>query len=115
MSTRDTTAPDVHLLYITAKDKGEAERIGRTLLAERLVACVNIVPSVTSLYWWEEKIQSETECLLIAKTRGELVDRVIARILALHSYDCPCVVSLPIAGGNPAFLAWISRETSDQS
>jgi len=100
------------LLYMTAADADEARRIGDALVAERLAACVNIIPGMTSVYRWEGRIQHDSETVMIAKTRAELVERVTARVRALHSYDCPCVVALPVAGGNPAFLSWISEETT---
>ena len=101
------------LLYMTAADAEEARRIGDALVAERLVACVNIIPGMTSIYRWEGEVRHETECVLIAKTRAELVERATARVRALHSYDCPCVVALPVAGGNPEFLSWILNETKE--
>ena len=102
------------LLYMTAPDAEEARRIGDALVAERLAACVNIIPGMTSIYRWEDEVRHETECVLIAKTRGELVERATARVRALHSYDCPCVVALPVTGGNPEFLSWISKETTEK-
>ena len=98
-------------VYITATSPEEARKIGRALVEERLAACVNIIDSMTSLYWWEGKIDEGRETVLIAKTREDLVAAVSDRVKALHSYSCPCVVSLPITQGNPDFLAWIERET----
>lgn len=101
------------LIYMTAADADEARRIGDALVAERLAACVNILPGTTSIYRWEGEIRHEAECVLIAKTRAELVERLTTRVRALHSYDCPCVVALPVAGGNPDFLSWIADETTE--
>lgn len=98
---------DIRLIYITTKDKKEAEEIGRSLLEERLAACVNIVDHMESLYWWQGKLQKNHEAILLAKTTGEKVEALIARVKALHSYDCPCIVSLPIESGNDAFLKWV--------
>ena len=100
------------LLYMTAADADEARRIGDALVAERLAACVNIIPGMISIYRWEGEIRHDAECVLIAKTRAELVERVSARVRELHSYECACVVALPVAGGNPDFLSWIVDETS---
>ena len=99
------------IVYITAGDKTEALRIGRALVAERLVACANILGESTSLYWWDDKVNEEPETVLIAKTQQSLVDAVIARVKELHSYDCPCVVSWPITSANPDYLDWIAHET----
>ncbi|MEE8445521.1 MAG: divalent-cation tolerance protein CutA, partial [Alphaproteobacteria bacterium] len=101
------------LIYITAASADEAATIARTLVAERLAACANVFPPVRSFYWWEGKVQDDAEVVLIAKTRAALVPRLIERVKALHSYDCPCVVALPIEAGNPEFLAWIDGETAD--
>jgi periplasmic divalent cation tolerance protein len=100
------------MIYMTASSQSEADRIAQTLVLERLAACVNVFPSVLSVYRWKGQVQSETEVVLIAKTRAELVEKLTARVLALHSYECPCVVSLALEGGNPAFLSWITTETA---
>lgn len=99
------------LIYITASSRDEALILARRLVDERLVACANVLDGATSLYWWEGKVQEEREAIVIAKTRSTLVDAVVARVKDLHSYSCPCVVALPIDGGNPAFLAWVDGET----
>ncbi len=99
------------LIYITASSRDEALMLARSLVAERLVACANVLDGATSLYWWEGKVQEGREAVRIAKPRSTLVDAVVARVKDLHSYSCPCVVALPINGGNPAFLAWIDGET----
>ncbi len=99
------------LIYITTGSAEEAKRIGRALVEERLAACANVLGAVTSFYWWRGALQEDGEAALIAKTRTDLVDRLVERVKALHSYDCPCVVALPIEAGNPAFLDWIEAET----
>mgnify|MGYP006446536641 CR=1 FL=1 len=100
------------LLYVTAGSREEALRIGRALVEKRLAACANILGETTSVYRWEGELQEDGEVALILKTRADLVDDVTAEIKSLHSYDCPCVVALPIAGGNAEFLTWIVKETS---
>ncbi|HJP21202.1 MAG TPA: divalent-cation tolerance protein CutA [Alphaproteobacteria bacterium] len=102
---------DAVLLYITAGDAEEAARIGRALVEERLVACVNVLGQIRSFYRWQGEVQDDTEVALLAKTRSSLVAEVSERIKALHSYDVPCVVALPIVDGNGAFLDWIASET----
>lgn len=103
---------DFSFVYVTAPSQAEAKSIGRTLVEERLAACANVVDGMVSLYWWEGKIDEGNEAILIAKTRTDLVDDVIARVRSLHSYTCPCVVALPLTAGNPGFLEWIARETA---
>ncbi len=102
------------LIYATVADAAEAERIARTLVSERLAAAANLVPSVRSFYWWEGEVRSGAEVLLILKTRADLADRAVERIKGLHSYVCPGVVVVPIAGGNPAYLDWIAAETRSE-
>lgn len=99
------------LVYVTAGSKDEALTIARAAVEERLAACANVLSPITSIYWWEGKVQEEGEVSLILKTRADLVPALTQRIKALHSYTCPCVVALPITAGNPDFLAWIDTET----
>ena len=100
------------LIYMTTETEADAERIGRALVGERLAACINIVAGMRSMYWWDSEVRQSGETILIAKTRTSLVDRLTERVRELHAYDCPCVVSLAIDGGNPAFLDWIDAETA---
>jgi len=99
-------------IYITAASPEEAHRIGRALVEARLAACANILPGMRSIYRWQGAIEEAQETVLIAKTRQELVEPLTARVKALHSYTVPCVVALPILGGNPDFLRWIEDETA---
>lgn len=101
----------ISLLYITCADIDQARHIGKLLVEERLVACVNIVPRIESIYHWEGKLVDAAEALLLAKTRTELVEACIRRTRELHSYSCPCIVSFPLANGSPDFLHWIEAET----
>ncbi len=99
-------------IYITVKDKEEAKKIGKELVSSRLAACVNILDNMSSIYRWNGKIEYDTEAVLIAKTRMGLVDRLIDTVRSLHSYDCPCIIALPIMKGNKPYLKWIEAETS---
>jgi periplasmic divalent cation tolerance protein len=99
------------LIYVTASSLDQAKSIGQKLVEERLVACVNILPHMTSIYRWQGKLEEAEEVVMIVKTTESLVERVISRVRELHSYECPCIVAVPIVAGDPAFLAWISRET----
>ena len=99
------------LVYITTPNADEANSLGRLLLEKRLVACVNIVDGINSMYWWEDEIQTDSEVLILAKTTADLAQEVIDVVCENHSYECPCVVALPIGAGNPAFLKWIGDET----
>ena len=98
-------------VYITCSSKEEALTIGKTLVRERLAACANILPGMTSCYWWEGEVQEDTEVVLILKSRAGLAEKLIERVKALHSYEVPCVVFLPILEGNPDYLKWLGEET----
>ena len=100
----------VNLIYITAKDKAEARKIGSELVESKLAACVNIIDNMNSMYVWEGKIQDDKEAILIAKTTEARVPQLIEMVKTLHSYDCPCIVSIPVSGGNKEFLDWIASE-----
>ncbi len=104
--------PAVQCLYVTCANSGEASAIARTLVEERLVACANILGEARSFYWWEGKVQDETEVVLVLKTGRALSDAATRRIRDLHSYSCPCVVALDIQGGNLDFLNWIVTQTA---
>lgn len=95
----------------TAPKEEEAVRIARSLVEEGLVACVNVVPGVRSIYRWEGKIHDDSELLMIMKTTPERRDAVVARIKELHSYTCPEAIALPIVGGSAEYLAWIQKMT----
>lgn len=100
----------VNFVYMTAGSKAEAQKIGNALVEHRLAACVNILDNMQSIYRWEERIQQDAEVVLIAKTTDNLVSALVDRVKSLHSYDCPCIVSLPILDGYPPFLDWVHAE-----
>lgn len=99
------------MLYVTCGSVNEAEDIARTLVTERLVACANILGGIRSVYWWQGAVTEDDETVLILKTRSANVERVTERVVALHGYEVPCVVELPLTRGNPAYLEWISTES----
>ena len=101
---------NARLIYMTAGSTAEAEAIGRQLVESRLVACVNIIDNMRSFYVWKDEIQDDREIILIAKTIKEHVPELIEKVKTLHSYDCPCIVSIPIENGNPEFIKWIGDE-----
>ena len=102
----------VNFIYMTAGSKSEAQKIGKALVDSRLAACVNILDNMESIYRWEEKLQVDSEVVLIAKTTETRVPRLIDKVKSLHSYDCPCIVSLPVLDGYPPFLDWIKSEVA---
>ena len=98
-------------VYMTAGSIGEARAIAADLVERRLAACVNLVPGITSIYRWQGEVTDDAEVAMFAKTRADLVAALTERVKAMHSYDCPCIVALPIAAGNADFLDWIAAET----
>ena len=98
------------VLFITASSSEEAHKIAEALLNQRKVACVNIVPKVSSLFWWQNKLDSAQESLLIAKTKASQLNEIVKITKELHSYDIPEIIALPIAGGNQDYLEWIDKE-----
>lgn len=102
------------LAYITVKDKEEGERLAGQLLQKRLVACVNISSEVESHYRWQGKLEKSTERVLLAKTTVEKQDAICAWVQKNHSYECPCIIFLPIEAGSEAFLNWIDSETKEK-
>lgn len=103
--------PQYVVVLITVGNEAEAQRIADGLLGSRKAACVNIVKSVQSCFWWQGKLDSATECLLLVKTRARLVEQVVKLVRQLHSYDVPEIIALPIVGGHDGYLKWIEEET----
>ena len=99
-------------LYMTAGSVEEAKNIGKILVGQNLAACVNLLENMTSIYKWEEKLEESQEVIMIAKTRKTLMPKLIETVNSLHSYDCPCILELPIQGGDPDFLSWIKSQTA---
>ena len=102
------------LLYMTAGDREEALALARMLVGERLAACANVLGAATSVYRWEGAVKEEGEVVLVAKTVEDRVEAAASRVREAHSYDSPCVVALPISGGDAAFLSWVQEEVLAQ-
>jgi periplasmic divalent cation tolerance protein len=104
--------PSRTLIVLVTCPKGTvAERIARVLVSEGLAACVNVVPGLRSTYRWQGKICQDPEVLLIIKTRRPRLQTLTDRVRALHPYTVPEVIALPLAGGSPAYLAWVADAT----
>jgi periplasmic divalent cation tolerance protein len=101
-------------VYTTYPAVVEAERAGRTLVERRLAACVNILPGMISLYWWQGKIDRGDEVVMIIKTRASLAEAVRAAVKEMHSYTTPAILVLPIESVDPAYHAWIVAETKGE-
>ena len=96
------------IILITAKDKKEAQKIVRGLLEAKLIACANIIEGVQSLFWWQGKIDSSNEALLILKTKKTLFKQVSSKVKYLHSYQTPEIIALPLVAGSKDYLDWIT-------
>lgn len=103
-----------YFVYITTSEKEEARKIGQALVDDKLAACANIVDGMESIYRWDGNIVQDNETVLIAKTTGAKLEALEARVKALHSYDVPCIVAMPIGFGSPEYLDWIRRETINE-
>ena len=99
-------------VYMTAGSIEEAKSIGQILVVQNLAACVNLLENMTSIYKWEEKLEEIQEVVMIAKTRKSLMPKLIEKVNSIHSYDCPCILELPVQGGNSDFLSWIKSQTA---
>ena len=100
------------LVYVTCASEAEAIQLGSRMVEEKLAACANLIPGMQSIYRWEGKIQRDQEFVLILKTLSEKLSVMTARVKELHSYEVPCVVALPILGGNVDYLNWLGEQVS---
>mmetsp|Transcript_32332 Transcript_32332/g.82123 ORF Transcript_32332/g.82123 Transcript_32332/m.82123 type:complete len:162 (-) Transcript_32332:416-901(-) len=99
------------VVYCTVPNQEVADKLSGVLVEGKLAACVNIVPGLTSVYWWDGKVNRDAELLLVIKTRASLLGELTAAIKSNHPYDEPEVISLPITGGSPSYLAWLLSST----
>jgi len=108
-------APETGICAVltTAPDEGVAETLARTLVEERLAACVNVIPGIRSFYRWEGALQADSEVVLIIKSHRNRSQALAARIKALHPYQLPEVLVLPVVDGSAAYLDWIATETRE--
>ena len=99
------------IIFITASSAEEAENIATALVEEKLVACVNIIPQIKSIYWWEGKVCKDNEVMLVSKTKRYLFTTLMDRVKSLHSYEVPEIISFPISEGSTEYLSWIENVT----
>lgn len=100
------------LAYVTCKNEAEARRIGKTIVKEKLASCANIISSIESIYTWKGKVQQEKEALLLLKTFDTHFKRIEQAIKKVHSYDTPCIIAVPVAHAEKAYLAWSLEATA---
>ena len=99
------------LLYTTFPSVVEAEKAGRKLVEEKLAACVNVIPGMRSIYRWEGKVEQAEEAVMVIKSRASHAEKITGAIKAVHAYDNPAILVLPILGGSQPFIDWILAET----
>lgn len=96
------------VIFVTAANMKEAEKIASALIKEKLAACVNIIQNVRSLFWWQGKADSAREVLLIVKSRRALMAKLIKKVKSLHSYEVPEIIGLPVICGDKKYLKWLN-------
>ncbi|MEX0639325.1 MAG: divalent-cation tolerance protein CutA [Balneolaceae bacterium] len=106
---------NLRFVYITTSGREEARRIGQILVEDKFAACVNILDGMESIYRWDDKVITDQECVLIAKTEQRHLARLTRRVKELHSYDCPCIVTLTVTEqeGNKEYLQWLIDQTAN--
>lgn len=103
--------PEAVVVYVTVPDQATGESIASSLVERHLAACVNIVPGLTSVYWWDGKVNKDPELMLIIKTQARLLDTLTTEVKKLHPYDECEVIALPIVGGSRSYLNWVKEST----
>lgn len=106
-------ASELVLVLTTVADAAAAERLARRLVDERLIACANLVPGLTSVYRWKGSVQAESEVLLLMKTPRARVDRLFERAAELHPYEVPELLALPVEAGLEAYCHWVAAEVNE--
>lgn len=101
----------VRVAFVSAP-RDEAKKLARAIVEERLAACINIVPKIESIYWWEGKVEIDEESLLVIKTTQAKVEQLIEFVRATHPYPIPEVITLTVAEGLPDYLDWVTSETA---
>ncbi len=101
------------VVLITSGNMEEAQKIAQALVDERLAACVNIIPTVHSVYRWAGKVEHDQETLLIVKSRRAVMDRLIRRVQELHSYEVPEIIAMPLITGDAAYLRWLDEQVEE--
>lgn len=96
------------LIIISAANKEEAERIAQAAIEKKLAACANILEGVSSIFWWQNKIDKASEVLIFLKTKRSLFKKITAMVKSLHSYDVPEIIALPIISGEKKYLEWLN-------
>ncbi|KAL3318416.1 hypothetical protein Ciccas_002924 [Cichlidogyrus casuarinus] len=114
MISSDVSKARFRVFLATAKDMDEAKIIANALVNDRLAACVNILPNITSVYRWNNEVKTDDEVLMVIKSRESLREELTTKIKNLHSYETPEVISLPIFGGSNSYIKWLGESLEDE-
>ena len=102
------------ILVLTTAPEDEAEKLARAIVEEHLAACVNVQPPMTSLYWWRGNIERDAECQIVIKTTRAHLDVLTARLTALHSYEVPELLVVPVTWAAEAYIEWVKASTGSE-
>ncbi len=105
----------VRVVLVTVPNQETGEFLAREMVEERLAACGNVIPGLVSVYWWNDEVEKDDEALVILKTSAERTERLTERIRALHPYDLPEVLALPVAGGLGVYARWVLQECESEN
>ena len=111
MSSPDRVSSQFCITFVTCQSKKEADRIASSLLNKRLIACANIVSGIDSKFWWNGKINTAKEFLIILKARSSSFKKIEKEVKRLHSYEVPEIITIPIIAGSKEYLEWIDKST----
>lgn len=106
---------NIRLLYVTAESHEQALMLARRLVELDLVACANILGEISSVYKWNGAVTESTEVALLLKTTKDMVGRVVSTVRELHSYECPCAISISVDGGDGDFMSWVANAVSNKT
>eukprot|EP01124_Arcella_intermedia_P008664 TRINITY_DN1551_c0_g1_i2.p1 TRINITY_DN1551_c0_g1~~TRINITY_DN1551_c0_g1_i2.p1 ORF type:complete len:136 (+),score=26.67 TRINITY_DN1551_c0_g1_i2:41-409(+) len=109
----DGSGKGFSVAWVTAPNQQVAQNISTALLEKKLVACVNLIPGIQSMFWWEGKICTEQEVLLMLKTETSLLGEVIKTVKSSHTYSVPEIISAPLGEGNPDYYKWIAESVQN--
>lgn len=103
------------IINCTTENKEDAQKLAKHLISKKLIACCNIIPSITSIYEWDNKLNTDEEALMIMKTRTELYEKIEAEIKKYHKYEVPEIICIKINGGSKEYLDWVDKQTKKES
>jgi periplasmic divalent cation tolerance protein len=98
------------IIYITTSGISESKKIAQILLEKKLAACINIIPSIESIYLWKGEVEEDSESIMVVKTRSNFVEKLIKMVEDIHSYEIPCILEISVNSGSNNYLKWIDSE-----